>query len=262
MTAVFREVRRILRPDGTLWLNIGDSYISNPGDRNKVGGIEGKASNLKKLSGSCMSINKHNIGLKPKDLCMIPARLALALQADGWWVRSDIIWAKPNPMPESVTDRPTKSHEYIYLLTKAAKYYYNADAIREDCISGNGVSQGIASGKRFGGDSNAGGKVSDFGCRELFNNPNGRNARSVWNISTQPTPDAHFATFPEELVRRCMLAGSKEGDTIFDPFMGSGTTALVALRGRRHYIGIELNPDYIKIADKRLARLKSQKVLI
>src|SRR5208283_2905831 len=157
-------------------------------------------------------------GLKPKDLCMMPARLAIALQADGWYLRSDIIWHKPNPMPESCTDRPTKSHEFIFLLAKQERYFYDADAIREPLRDPN---------------------------------PDGRNKRTVWTVATQPYAEAHFATFPEDLIKPCIMAGSRVGDTVLDPFGGSGTTGKVALELGRKAILIELNAAYVELARKR-----------
>jgi DNA modification methylase len=203
-------------------------------------------------------------GLKPKDLVGIPWRLAFALQDAGWYLRSDIIWSKPNPMPESVTDRPTKAHEYIFLLTKSAKYFYNADAIKEAATGnaharGNGVNP---KAKMPGANSRV--HVTHTGAKpqsrqnESFSAAvcglvDERNARTVWTIGTQPYAEAHFATFPEELPRRCIMAGSREGDTVLDPFLGSGTTAAVAVRLGRQYIGIELNEDYAELAKKRIA---------
>ena len=302
MVDIFSEVRRILRKDGTLWLNLGDTY-------NGSGGA----------------------GLKPKDLCMIPARVALALQADGWWLRQDMIWAKPNPMPESVTDRCTKSHEYIFLLTKASKYYYDADAIREDYAESSFerykyqvADHDVDLEKRKDGWVTTKNRTER---KNLDMNPFGRNKRSVWTINTQAYPEAHFAVFPDKLPATCIMAGSSEkgqcskcgnpvtrvvvktrltrpqlskddpryrpnqyegsygdikGDMgadagytetktvgweptckcnaaivpqiILDPFVGSGTTAQVAKKLGRQYIGIELNPSYKEMIERRLAQ--------
>lgn len=198
---MLREIRRVLRKDGVVFWNIGDSYAGNV-SRASNGGRAGYGTPREGVFQRGSEITK------PKDLCLIPFRVAIAAQEDGWWVRSVIIWNKPNPMPESVRDRPTESHEYILMLTKSAKYYWDAEAVRETCITGNGTSQGIAKGKRFGGDSDN--AVSGFGERELFNNPSGRNLRSVWTFPTQPYPEAHFATFPEKLPELCIKAATPE----------------------------------------------------
>jgi len=239
MVAVFREVRRALRDDGTLWLVLGDSY---------AGG--GRACDTDKQRSNKGTINMPPgivpPGLKPKDLVGIPWRVAFALQADGWYLRSDIIWSKPNPMPESVRDRPTKAHEYVFLLTKSAKYYFDQEAVREQ-----GIYTGLPDRKLY--DAKWG---SDHD-QQAFKVMNGRrNIRSVWTIPTQPYPEAHFATFPEALVEKCLLAGSAEGDTVLDPFMGSGTVALVAVKHRRNYIGIEFNPEYVELANRRLEKVQ------
>jgi DNA modification methylase len=277
MVEVFREVRRVLRDDGTLWLNLGDSYCGYWGDKKAL--AEGRPSaadtngwtNGFNMNAKPKYATLRDTGIKPKDLIGIPWRVAFALQADGWWLRSDIIWAKPNPMPESVTDRPTKSHEYLFLLTKAARYYYDAKAIAEPSVTddprrpygspganaldprgeqGNGKLRAPANRKR--GEFN--GKTEAMPGREAFRKfTELRNARSVWTIATAPYPEAHFATFPPELPRRCILAGSKEGDTVLDPFAGAGTTGLVADRLGRNFIGLELNPAYVALARRRIA---------
>jgi DNA modification methylase len=240
MVAVFREVWRVLRDDGTFWLNMGDSYASN--------GVSG-------LNVSVPSNTFHNrirektvpLGLKPKDLCMMPSRLAMALQADGWYLRSEIVWHKPNPMPESVTDRPTKAHEMIYLLAKRQSYFYDADAIREP-VTGNAHPRGNGmSPKRMNVDFRVRSN-SRFDAKELVDN---RNKRSVWTIPTQPYSEAHFATFPEDLIKPCILAGSRVGDTVLDPFAGSGTVGRVALELGRRAVLIELNPAYVELAEER-----------
>jgi DNA modification methylase len=249
---VFREVRRVLRKDGTLWLNIGDSYNGSGG-----AGGDYAAGGLK--DGQPRYPGRSIASLKPKDLMMIPARVALALQSDGWWLRSDIIWAKPNPMPESVTDRPTKAHEYIFLLTKAARYYYDADAIRQPQKEAS-----LARATRgWDGDTDRdypNGPQSHidkyFGkSPEEASTLPGANVRSVWTIATSGYKGAHFATFPEELVRRCVLAGSKLDDTILDPFGGSGTVGYVASGLGRNAILIDLNPEYIEMARARMPLL-------
>jgi len=245
MVTVFREVRRVLKDDGTLWLNLGDSYSSG-----------GRGSYDKSLVSKTSGLENHSAGIdratplwaKPKDLLGIPWRVAFALQSDGWYLRSDIIWSKPNPMPESVTDRPTKAHEYLFLMSKSQKYYYDADAIKEKSVT-KPHSPGWSS------------TVSDRNDRSPDNEANQRewgdgksNKRSVWNIATQPFPEAHFAVMPEKLVEPCVLAGSREGDIVLDPFAGAGTVPYVAKEFQRQYIGIELNAEYIKIAEKRLVQ--------
>jgi len=204
---IFREVRRVLRSDGTLWLNLGDSYISNPPCRVNPQSFQ-RNSNFKGGSGEIARPpgSNHNIpGLKPKDLIGIPWRVALALQADGWWLRSDIIWHKPNPMPESVTDRPTKAHEYLFLLTKSARYYYDADAIREP-LQTPPHSPGWASNVSERNDR----QVDNEANHRNWGNESGRNKRTVWTIPTKPFPKAHFATFPPALIEPCILAGTSE----------------------------------------------------
>ena len=241
MVEVFREVRRVLRKDGTLWLNLGDSYSSPAGGQNNF-----QSSTLTGGRGArdpSHIPSKKDSGLKPKDLVGIPWRVAFALQADGWWLRSDIIWAKPNPMPESVTDRPTKAHEYIFLLTKSAKYFWNQEAVREPHMD--------SSLRRYEyGGSGANGKP--FAMQQSpRGNESGRNIRTVWTIATQSYKEAHFATFPEEIPERCIKAGCPEGGVVLDPFIGSGTVAKVAIRLRRQYIGIDINPKYYELAQKR-----------
>jgi len=184
-------------------------------------------------------------GLKPKDLCGVPWRVAFALQADGWYLRSDIIWSKPNPMPESVTDRPTKAHEYLFLLSKQERYYYDAAAIAEPAIYAGDVKTGLGSTKEFDAEKQ---RTLLRGERTIGDT---RNRRSVWTIATEPFPDAHFATFPTALVKPCILAGSRVGDVVFDPFMGSGTVAQVAQDLGRHWLGCELSPEYARMIEKR-----------
>lgn len=259
---VFREVRRVLRDDGTLWLNLGDSYAAARGGTHQpaetlAGGISGKTAdgsrtNRGRGDGYQPSRNAGAFGLKHKDLIGIPWRVAFALQADGWYLRSDIIWHKPNPMPESVTDRPTKSHEYVFLLSKSARYYYDADAIREldsDKPSGN-LTRRIADWSDWQRPADHLGSAIPWEP-----DGSGRNARSVWSITTRPYSGAHFATFPPELPERCIKAGSRVGDTVLDPFMGSGTTAWVARNLGRRAVGCELNAEYLAIAADRLRQL-------
>ncbi len=248
MVAVFREVRRVLVDDGTLWLNLGDSYSGAVGS----GQNDFRSSSLSGGKSKRDPMNEEGITrntlLAPKNLVGIPWRVAFALQADGWYLRSDIIWSKPNPMPESVQDRPTKAHEYVFLLSKSATYYYDADAIAEPSIYAEEKRAGlgrIAYGGKRNGDEGEG-QESFVSIGET------RNARTVWDIATRPYADAHFATFPPELPRRCILAGSAIGDTILDPFGGAGTTGLVADRLNRNAVLIELNPKYAAMAEQRI----------
>jgi DNA modification methylase len=348
LVAVFAEVRRVLRPDGICWVNLGDSYAGSGRGGNPEGspwaGFHGSkdreraAQPQRKVNALSLSrslIEKGAIGnawvkppagYKQKDLMGIPWRVAFALQDDGWWLRQDIIWHKPNPMPESVTDRCTKSHEYIFLLSKSAKYYFDQEAIKEplkdasvarliqDVESQNGSDRvpgktnGAMKAVRFGGNKygdslevetrtksgnewkpkgrdrsngNRNGEGASTLDKKVWTpdqagsggiNSNGRsgyffpdgtpvcgasaNKKSVWTVTTQPFKEAHFATFPPKLVEPMVLAGSREGDTVLDPFNGAGTTGLVSLKHRRNYIGIELNPEYIKISEKRLAEVQ------
>jgi DNA modification methylase len=255
MVAVFREVRRVLRADGTLWLNMGDCYTSgNSGQRvrDTCGGFQAGLDTRTQAATHANPGRPALLNAKPKDLVGMPWRLAFALQADGWFLRSDIIWAKPNPMPESVTDRPTKAHEYVFLLSKSARYFYDADAVREPARYGFSAStgddwrQGIGNGTR---DPTRGIRTVTPG------NGGERNLRSVWTLATEPTPEAHFATFPTALASRCILAGSRMGDTVLDPFAGSGTVGAVAEQLGRHSILIELSPAYVRLADRRTAQL-------
>ena len=248
MVDVFREVRRVLRDDGTVWLNIGDSYAGScngAGDKREHAGLGHKIS--ERYNGQKPGTPA---GYKPKDLIGIPWRVAFALQADGWWLRSDIIWHKPNPMPESVRDRPTKAHEYMFLLSKSARYYYDADAVREDAQEFRHAGKMHPKVWHTDGCPISGGIVSPTEATPQ----NGRNCRTVWTIPTQSYSGAHFATYPERLVEPCIKAGSKEGDTVLDPFCGSGTTGQVAVRLGRDFIGIELNPEYIWLAMKRIEK--------
>jgi DNA modification methylase len=260
MVEVFREVRRVLADDGTLWLNLGDSYVGPPrGNKNGwegsgLHGIQSETYQATLNAGTATTIDKSKlVGLKPKDLVGIPWMVAFALRADGWYLRSDIIWSKPNPMPESVTDRPTKAHEYLFLLSKAQKYYYDADAIREpspeSMIERNKYGRVRADNKWFKGGAQTGGQDG-----EMMPNPDGRNKRTVWTVTTQPYPEAHFATFPEALIEPCILAGSALEDTVLDPFTGSGTTGAVAIRHQRSFVGCELNPVYVELARQRIGK--------
>ncbi len=250
MVEVFREVKRVLKKEGTLWLNLGDSYAM------KFGGGKGKKSGTTKAAVDEIEKPPREIpsGLKPKDLVGIPWMVAFALRADGWYLRQDIIWHKPNVMPESVKDRPTKAHEYIFLLSKSSKYYYDAEAIKEPLARPEALLRKTPA--VFGGRN----KHDGYGTKKYSGNKyvgtyTGRNKRSVWTVSTKPFPEAHFATFPPDLIKPCILAGCPEGGVVLDPFIGSGTTALVAKRLNRNYIGIDINPEYCKMAQERLQGL-------
>ena len=250
MTNVFREIWRVLKPTGTVWLNLGDSYAGN----NSRASNNGRAGYGNPREGV---FPKYGEGLKPKDLVGIPWRVAFALQADGWYLRSDIIWSKPNPMPESVQDRPTKAHEYIFLLTKSKNYYYDADAIREP--HKDITLKRIEYGLKHTHPNNIGVGIPPVDTDEMgerFAHPLGRNKRSVWSITTKPYADAHFATFPEDLIEPCILAGSPEGGIVLDPFVGSGTAMVVAQKHRRKGIGIDLNKEYLDLAVKRIKNSK------
>ena len=293
VVSVFREVRRVLKPDGTLWLNMGDCHHS--GDRGGYRRDTHRWENCpiqSQATGSHMEKPSPNRlpqeGLKDKDLVGMPWRVALALQADGWWLRSDIIWAKPNPMPESVTDRPTRAHEYVFLLTRSARYFYDADAIRTpiadssvarvnqptfDSQTGGPKDYGRDSNRsarkalenaatrwsRNGSDKQRGHGRRHAGFNDRWDSmtreeqtENGANARTVWNVATEPFRGAHYATMPTEIARRCILAGSRKGDTVFDPFAGAGTTLLVADRLGRDAVGLELGQENIDLAWRRI----------
>lgn len=268
MVAVFAEVRRVLRKDGTCWLNMGDSYANDGKWGGHTGGKHAKA-----LHASPIGRNKRYTGLAPKDLIGVPWMLAFALRADGWRLRQDIIWQKPNPMPESVRDRCTKAHEYLFLLAKSGRYYYDADAIKEPASPDSHARYArVPSGWDIGGGDHRelrGRYAPGVNPKAAANAPGSkqnasfsaavkdivdrRNKRSVWTIPTQPFPGAHFATFPEALVEPCILAGSRRGDTVLDPFAGSGTLGVVAARYGRDFIGIELNPEYAALAERRMS---------
>lgn len=267
---VFNEVKRVLKPNGTLWLNIGDSYAGSG-----KGAATHPQNNDKWKQGTHAGTHNmviHNFSdhiLKPKDLIGIPWRVAFALQESGWWLRQDIIWHKPNPMPESVSDRCTKSHEYIFLLSKSSSYYFDADSIKTDS------KDAIADMKRYERQTWENKNTPDamrngIRPRSTFGNRNGQldrlhsgnkyfglekaNKRSVWTVNTKSFKGAHFATFPEDLIVDCIKAGCPEDGIVLDPFMGAGTTAIVARKLNRNYIGFELNPEYCKIIDKRLQK--------
>jgi DNA modification methylase len=250
MVAVFREVRRVLRDDGTCWLNLGDSYATTTkGD----GGHNPKQDSN---HGSWIPDRKWSIapGLKPKDLIGIPWRVAFALQADGWYLRSDIIWHKPNPMPESVRDRPTKAHEYLFLLSKSERYYYDAGAIAERSID---PESHRGRGRRFSDAFTQSDPQGKAATRTGFAKLTGRvfstrNRRSVWTVTPKPFKGAHFATFPPKLIEPCILAGSPVGGRVLDPFNGAGTTGLVAVQCGRRYVGIDINPEYLAMSRERI----------
>jgi DNA modification methylase len=274
MVDVFREVKRILRDDGTVWLNLGDSYASNgcyinawlEKDHNK----DKKHLHTKNHERyeDRKAFRGGEYGIKAKDLIGIPWRVAFALQADGWYLRQDIIWHKPNPMPESVEDRCTKAHEYIFMLSKKPRYYFDHDVIKESLAD---ASIGRADRKRRlierEGVGTLGKQIENgvdpkHGYAGLAMGRNGktgysedgkRNKRSVWTVTTKPFRGAHFATFPKDLITPCVLAGCPINGTVFDPFTGSGTTAVVALNNNRNFIGTELNPEYVKLAERRIA---------
>jgi DNA modification methylase len=255
MVAVFREVRRVLRDDGTLWLNIGDSYGGSWGAQGKRVTPEQSSwrNSIQNHPKMARTGSRGRFGdAKPKDLLGIPWLLAFALRADGWYLRSDIIWHKPNPMPESVRDRPTSAHEHVFLLTKGPRYYYDADAIAEDAIhAGQVVVLGEKSLSR-GQATASGKKASGNGAAASVTVAERRNARNVWTIATQPYSGAHFATMPPDLAERCIKAGTKPGDMVLDPFGGAGTTGLVADRLGRSATLIELNDSYRALAVERL----------
>jgi DNA modification methylase len=246
---IFREVYRVLRDDGTLWLNLGDCYCSSNGYARAQPDFQRKGRNNAPANGRNLS-ELHQEGLKTKDLIGVPWRVAFALQYDGWYLRQDIIWEKPNPMPESVTDRCTKSHEYIFLLSKNERYYFDADAIKEPCVTYDDSIRDRDNSKL----NNVHGRTREGGLKT--NNYTMRNKRDVWSVSTKPFNEAHFATFPPDLIEPCILAGCPEGGTVLDPFGGSGTTGMVAVQNRRNYILCELNDDYINMAEKRIGKVQ------
>ncbi len=274
MVAVFREVRRVLRDDGTLWLNIGDSYsgssTGNLGNKITLGGGQSN-----QAAGFGRPDKSNLPGIKTKDLIGIPWMLAFALRADGWYLRQDIIWSKPNPMPESVKDRCTKSHEYLFLLSKGPRYHFDAEAVSEpvapstvsrlaqdieaqagsDRVPGKTNGRMKAKPPRFGGIKYGDDVAPEHQTKsgnEYHVGDGTRNKRSVWTVATQPFSGAHFATFPPALIEPCILAGCPQGGTVIDPFFGAGTTGLVADRLGRDCIGIELNPEYAALARSRI----------
>ena len=256
---VFREVKRVLRDDGTLWLNLGDSYVPGGGDYKE--GAQGSNSKIgeslfKSIPGCGRTQRKEALerqGLRPKNLIGIPWRVAFALQADGWYLRSDIIWEKPNAMPESVRDRPTRSHEYIFLLSKSKKYYYDKGAILEPYVSIPTQTKRDKYAEGYQADYTKGNRFS-AGARDYYAN-GGRNKRTVWSVSTKPFKGAHFAVFPPGLIKPCILAGCPAGGKVLDPFGGSGTVATVASELGRDSIYIDLNSEYTEMAKERASTL-------
>jgi DNA modification methylase len=255
MVEVFRCVWDVLADDGTVWLNIGDSYYNYRPGKGQALVKQSVASNEQDLPQNCARRGNKLKGLKEKDLIGIPWMLAFALRADGWYLRQDIIWHKPNPMPESVRDRCTKAHEYIFLLSKSERYFFDSDAMKEDAVhAGKRVLLGEKSFSK-GQAKGAGVAASGNGLADFYDVPATRNRRSVWTVTTKPYKGAHFATFPPDLIEPCILAGSREGDIVLDPFMGSGTTAMVARKLGRKYIGCELNEKYGDLQDERIRSL-------
>jgi len=251
MVNLFREIRRVLKDAGTIWINIGDSYFNT-----LHGGFheQGKTSIVKNDRFKGSQITQEPFGLKRKNLIGIPWKLAFALQEDGWYLRQDIIWYRPNSMPESVKDRCAKAHEYIFLLSKKEKYYFDLDAIKEDCESP------VQSRTKNNGESAVDTKIrgSNGGC----GTQDKRTKRSVWVVPTKGFAGAHFAPYPKALITPCILAGCPEGGTVLDPFFGTGTTGCVCNELGRNCIGIELNPEYIEIAKTRLAGFEKREELI
>ena len=252
LVKVFKEVKRVLRDDGTVWLNLGDTYSSHKDCKSTPQSLaKGMKSEVAHVieKGKSVSRNTKKLkaaGLKNKDLIGIPWRVALALQQDGWYLRQDIIWHKPNPMPESVKDRCTKAHEYIFLLSKSPKYYFDNEAIKEDGVIKAGT-KGAKGSKDRQNQKGVNARPPEY---KIYDGK--RNKRSVWTITTKPFKGAHFATFPMDLIEPCVLAGCPEGGTVLDPFAGSGTTGIVAVNHNRHAVMCELNKEYIELAKKRI----------
>lgn len=249
MVAVFREVRRVLADDGTLWLNLGDCYNAYNGNAGPSSGIDQRRSGARADLASGHGLRDKS--LKPKDLIGIPWMVAFALRADGWYLRSDIVWSKPNPMPESIEDRPTRSHEFVFLLTKSERYYYDHEASKEAAISDHQSGNGFKREARLSYLDAEGARGND----EVWDDVGGRrNGRSVWTIPVRAFQGAHFATFPPAIPERCIKAGSRLGDVVLDPFNGAGATGVVANALNREYVGLDINPDYLAMAAKRISR--------
>jgi DNA modification methylase len=255
MVAVFREVKRVLQSGGTLWINLGDTYATHGGCNGSKHNHNFRAPDVSEKEGIYRGGKPFGkqIGMKEKDLVGIPWMVAFALRADGWYLRQDIIWHKPNPMPESVADRCTKNHEYIFLMSKSARYYFDSGAIAEKTVTKDDSNRDrdITKLNNVPGRTRMGGLST--------NNYDFRHKRSVWSVTTKPYLEAHFAVYPEDLIEPCVLAGCPEDGIVLDPFMGSGTTAVVAVKNNRKYIGLELNPEYIKIAEKRIYIASAEK---
>lgn len=248
MVAVFREVRRVLKKDGTLWLNLGDCYARKP--QNNFGEVDAHAGlHSGRTAQKACYARPVPSGLKAKDLVGIPWMVAFALRADGWYLRSDIIWSKPNPMPESILDRPTKSHEYLFLLSKSARYFYDFAAIME---SATDRPTGNKSPHKYGQQQRSHANLHKVSPAKI------RNKRTVWTIASEPYKGAHFATYPSRLVRPCVLAGSRKGDVVLDPFNGAGTSGLVALAAGRSYIGIDVSAEYLAMTRRRLGQVQME----
>lgn len=257
MVEVFRCVWDVLEDNGTVWLNIGDSYAgSGKGPAGNLGAKNDERNMTHTPSSSFVPT-----GCKPKDLIGIPWMLAFALRSDGWYLRQDIIWHKPNPMPESVKDRCTKAHEYIFLLSKSDRYFFDSEAMKEPAANaGKRISLGAKSMSR-GQATGANVAASGNGLAEFYDVPETRNRRSVWAVTTKPYKGAHFATYPPDLIEPCILAGSREGDIVLDPFMGSGTTAAVSIKHGRQYLGCELNPTYGDLQEQRIKESQPEESL-
>jgi len=263
LVEVFREVKRVLRDDGTLWLNLGDSYASvhTGGHKSEKATVGNNKEGIQEFKQT--KANPKIYGLKEKDLVGIPWMVAFALRADGWYLRQDIIWHKPNPMPESVRDRCTKSHEYMFLMSKSSKYYYDNEAIKEQAKR-PGEKQTFGGEKARKNTIEKGDPRYRNGSEQwgmTIETKEYRNKRSVWTVTTKPCKEAHFATYPPDLINPCVLAGCPKNGIVLDPFMGAGTTGLVCKQNNRYYIGFELNPEYCEIAEKRIEAHKAQQTL-
>ena len=268
---IFYEVHRVLRNDGTLWLNLGDSYIGYHGNKKAHGAAPSDKPGYRE---GMRSTSVGADGLKNKDLAGIPWRVAFALQDAGWYLRCDCIWAKPNPMPESVRDRPTRAHEYLFLFSKSERYFYDHEAVREPAVAANTHDYTLQDGCQpaHKGNRNQGDdervvkrhsvrpgvdtKGGNQGQGQLTYSRYTRNRRSVWSISTHPFPDTHFATFPPALIRPCILAGAPAGSVVLDPFFGAGTVGVVCVEEGRRYLGVELNPEYVAMAEQRIGQAR------
>lgn len=252
LVAVFREARRVLKPTGTLWLNLGDSYYNHRSGNGQKLAKQSISKTRQDLPTACNRRGRKLAGFKEKEMIGIPHRVAFALSADGWYLRQDIVWHKTNPMPESVKDRCTRSHEYIFLLTKSERYYFDHAAIREPCSEEN--VRDVLGRRTFANKGTHGGVRADLGRdrREYVAADFKRAKRSVWTVTSQPYKGAHYAVFPPRLIEPCILAGSRPSDIVLDPFGGAGTTALVAMAHERRSISIEINPEHVRQAKHRI----------